>query len=1434
MTSNDPSLARIDGPRETLDGRWEVRGLFPGAMGTVLILEDPATGARFAAKTPRVEHGLSDDTIRRFEAEARTWLSLGHHENVVEAVFYETIRWRGVERPFLFLEYVDGPTLDALLRTEGRFAVPAALDVLTGMAWGMSHAHGDGRAGARIVHRDLKPDNAFLTRNRVVKVSDFGIARALDRPEEHQGDGFGLGTPYYASPEQMRDARRADVRSDVYSFGAVAYQLLVGEPPFPATDLSALVWKVLREAPPPIRPRVPQVPEPLERLIMDCLAKEPSARPASFADVLERVSGIREFDDLWLPPPGARSCEACGWLSLSTAPSCGLCGKRTGRAARYAPVSRRSDLASPTMGRAGLPARLEIEGTQIRPRSPRAGEEVVVTVLLGNTGAAAAQHVSLPYVRPSRDAFAFVEASGRRGFRGTIPPTAAGAPIRISWTLRPLREGRFRLRAPRVTWRDADGRRQAVRGDDIEIVVAANDAVPFVGRDEEMKRLVGLLDGAEAGLGAKALLIGLPGTGKSRLARAVLDLAAARGFAAVRGRCLDRGVEVRGALKDALRQLLDLRKTGAAAPEVAAALVQMLGDTGRAEPRLLSFLVDELVGRPLSPGENARHLWARFAAAVSRTKPLAIVLEDVQRDPEVGWIAAEMADAAGRDHGRFLAILTARGEIEDEQQGSLVRRIEDDAAAGRPADVVRLSVLGQSEVAALLDSAFRPNDFATSATWLAGELQSITGGNPLYLSELLKTIRAHSMDEHAVLVTRDGSWTAGPGLTPERMRDLVPPRIEQVVVERLHQLPPDVRAFAYAASVLGDAFEIDVLRTLLGASATFEASLARLEEEGLLREIAGGKIRFREPLLPEVLHRDLRANDPLEHARLHGEAADLLGALPGAKDRNALRLSRHLMHAGRPDRAFPAILDAARRLLGRQAYRRAAAVLDEAKNCLDSGMRAKRADRLDYLTLRGEALRFTGDYRGALEAWRTVVAEAGDGRGDADRLGTLYSSLGKVHEAIGQFDDALYCYAVGLSLRRDQGQAYEVPLSLTNLAGLHLVRGESDRAAAYLDEAVESARQVGNHLALGRAFVLRARILVQRGETRAARGVLRQGLSEARAARDDVGGADAWVVVGLANYREGRNERALVHFRRALRIRQTAGDLAGIAVSYSTIAAIHEATGDLASALAEFERSADVARRIRSMRALGVALTNLGRVQLALGQPKKAKATLEEAISAGTNLGDAPFIAAALADLARACRWLGDVRGCADRLSQAVRIARASGDHDVQSYVAARECEHLLAAGMKSEALGAVRVAVDVQGQSPQVRVDTLSLVAELADGAEADAAAAEAGAVASQSPSPYVRARALAARARVDLRAGARERAVATFRQSAGLLLSSDRLTPFVAQVLLDAAEALHASDPEAATAARRRAREILRELLARGFSDAAGTGFPSEPAAR
>jgi tetratricopeptide (TPR) repeat protein len=1403
-------------------------------MGTVLLIVDPATSGRFAAKTPGTGGAVGADALRRFQTEARTWMSLGHHENVVEAYFLEEIEWRGVVRPFLFLEFVDGLTLDVLVQREGRLVVPAALDVATGIAWGMAHAHGEGREGPGIVHRDLKPENVFLTKNRVVKVSDFGIARALDRPEEAASEGGGLGTPFYAAPEQMKDARSASVRSDVYSYGAVLFHLLTGEPPFPARDLSTLVRKVLREEPRAPSAVAPEVPRELDEIVLACLAKQPAARPRSFTEILERVSAVREIDALWAPPPASRSCVACGWLSRSRSRACNVCGRRTEKGRRYAPVSRRYDVAMPTMGRAPGEGRVEVLGVEVRPRVPRAGDEVVVTVLLANPSGTPVEQVSLPFVLPDKDAFVHLDGAGRRGFRGTVPPTATGAPIRVSWSIRPLREGAYRLRPPRATYRTADGRRRVAKGEATDVVVERGETAPLVGRREETARIEAMLDEAAAGRAGVVLLVGAAGTGKSRLARSLRGRAEELGFAWARGRCLDHGAEVRGALKEALRQLLDLPRGAARAPQIAAAVLELLGPEARAEPGLSQFLVDELLARAGAPGESPVHLWARLAAAAARRRPLVLVLEDVHDDPEVASVALHMAEHARREGSRFLAVLTARPEFEGGDFADAAGGAQEDGRRGVPGvAVVRLGPLAEPEAEALVRGAFAPNDFETTAPWMAREMAAISGGNPVFLTSLVDTMKANADGPAALVRTEGGRWTAAPGLTPARLRGIVPRRLGELVLARVAELPEEAGRFAAAAAVLGDAFETSLLRALLGDAQPFERSLRTLEAAGVLRETEGDppRIRFREPLVREVLARELETANEDEFRRLHGAAADLL-ASAGAPGREALRLARHLVAAGRRDEAMAALLAAARRFVDRQAYRRAGEVLADAGRLLEGGARVGRDDRVAYAMLRGEVLRFSGDYEGALAAYKAVVDAGASGRPAEEALAAAYSKMGKVHEALGQFDEALYCFAVGLSLRRETGRTRDVPLSLVNLAGLHLLRGEIGRAEDYLDSAVAEAQAVGNSWALGRAYALRARMAVARGETYGARGLVRRALRESRAAHDRSGKSDAWTMLGHANFRDGRASRALVHFRRALRLRQEIGDLAAVGTSWSDLGAAHEAAGEIESAVLAFRRAADLARRISSQRGLGIALTNLGRGQLEAGHPKKAKEILAEARECQRRAGDPPGTACTLADLARAARQLGDLDGAAALAEEARAHAAGRGDHDVEAYVALELAESRAARGDRAGAAQLGREAVTRPGVSPDLRIALLSLAAELdRDRGSAEAAAA----LAARSASPWSRARALAAQARVAESAGDADDAAALLRRSVGALFNSGTRDTLYYSVLLDQARLLAERDPAAAAAARARAAELEGELRDRGYASGPGTGFPLDaPAAQ
>lgn len=1417
MTSSTPTPAHE--PVDLLDGRWRVERRLSGQFGTVLILVDHDTGVRHAAKTPRVDLRLDEAMRARFEAEARNWMALGHHENVVEAFFLEELSYAGERRPFLFLEFVDGPTLEDALRAEGRLAESVVLDVATGIAWGLAHAHGSGRPGTALVHRDLKPENVFLTRDRVVKVSDFGIARAMDGPDEVAAEDSGVGTPYYAAPEQMRDARLADRRSDVYSFGALLHELLTGSPPFPAGSLSELVLRVLREPPPSVREARPDVSEELAGLILACLQKDPDQRPASFDVVLQSLSALRENDRIWLPDEATKSCAVCGWSSATGRDVCSICGATMGEGRRHAPVSRRSDRSEPTLGRRRGTSKLVIEGVELRPRRPRVGERVIVTLQLGNPGAEAVQKVVVPFGLPDPDTFALLEPAGRRAYRGTVPPTAPGAPLRVSWSIVPLREGSIRVRGPRAYYADESGQRQAVRSPDLVIDVGARDAIPLVGRDGELASLGADADAVLPGRSRLTVIVGRPGSGKSRLAREAVDLATKRGFRTARGRCLDRGVEARGALKEALRQLCDLTSEHAGPAEVAARLLDLLDPDAAGTRALVSSLVDELLGGDRASRESPAVLWSRLAVAMAREGPLLLVLEDVQRDREVAQIARLAAEAAGRDQVPLWIVLTARPQLERGAGRELLDPTRRDDGA---TTVLRVRPLDHDQAHALLERQFTPNDFETSAPWLFSELRKLSGGNALFLLELVELLRAGRGRAKGLLVTEAGRWTAGHDLTPEALAILVPDRVESVVLARLDELDADARTLLDAAAIGGDIVSTSVLRRVLDDPDWFDEAVSRLETAGILRESgdARSRLRFREPLLPEVVNRRLTRERPDEARRLHAVYGEILAPSGHAHPANALRAARHLVRAQQPRVGFRLLLAAAERLLRRQSFRRVAAVLDEAAAVLVGGHEPAPDERVRFELLVGEASRRVGEFQAALAAYARLVGEdALPAVSEADQA-EAHDRLGRVHAALGNFDAAARHLSLALGAWQDLDRHEAHVLVLVDIAALYVLRGDGARARTYLERAERVAMEGDTPAARSRAEIVRARLELLLGHPERGRAPLREALSAARSIRDRNSAATARHALGMAQLREGRLRPARRSFERALALHQRTGDRAACAATWIALGATELAAGMVEIARDRFTRGLEMGREMDLPRLIVDALGGLVRTALAAGRPRRALKRAEELERVELDRAERSGRCSALVAAAGAYAATGDRRRAAHLLSRAQSLAETCDDQQILALVALARAEHSVSVGRPEIALRRASRGLQRPGISPDVRVALLAIVAEQSQDVEA---AREAVALATRLGTPHTRARALAARGRVALAAGDGEAAARLLRRAVGQILDPDAVDPLLHELLLEQARALTESDPAGAEAAGRRAATMGAELAARGYVGAA-----------
>jgi serine/threonine protein kinase len=280
FTRYEPSPPRT-GPELNLPGYEILRELGRGGMGVVYLARQKGLGRLVALKMILHADYAAAGDLARFRSEAEAVARL-QHPNIVSV--FEVGEAGGV--PFFSMEYLEGGNLAR--RLEGSPQAPREAAALLEMLARAVHAAHE----KHVIHRDLKPANVLFTADNIPKIVDFGLAKRLGEERHQTQSGAILGTPGYMAPEQAGGKNR-DVgpHTDVYSLGAILYELLTGRPPFQAPTALETVQQVVTMEPLPPHQLQPRVPRDLETICLKCLSKQPVRRyssAAELADDLER------------------------------------------------------------------------------------------------------------------------------------------------------------------------------------------------------------------------------------------------------------------------------------------------------------------------------------------------------------------------------------------------------------------------------------------------------------------------------------------------------------------------------------------------------------------------------------------------------------------------------------------------------------------------------------------------------------------------------------------------------------------------------------------------------------------------------------------------------------------------------------------------------------------------------------------------------------------------------------------------------------------------------------------------------------------------------------------------------------------------------------------------------------------------------------------
>ena len=261
---------------QKISDRYQIiKSIGEGGMANVYLAYDTILDRNVAVKVLRGDLATDEKFVRRFQREALSASSLSN-PNIVEV--YDVGEDNG--EYYIVMEYVEGKHLINLLKKRGKLTVPEVIDIVLQITNGLSVAH-----DSYIIHRDIKPQNILILDNGLIKITDFGIAVAMNATQLTQTNSV-MGSVHYLPPEQA-SGKGATLQSDIYSIGILMYELLTGKLPFKGDNAVEIALKHLKEPMPSIRDEIPDIPQSVENIILKATAKNPKNRYADAREMHE-------------------------------------------------------------------------------------------------------------------------------------------------------------------------------------------------------------------------------------------------------------------------------------------------------------------------------------------------------------------------------------------------------------------------------------------------------------------------------------------------------------------------------------------------------------------------------------------------------------------------------------------------------------------------------------------------------------------------------------------------------------------------------------------------------------------------------------------------------------------------------------------------------------------------------------------------------------------------------------------------------------------------------------------------------------------------------------------------------------------------------------------------------------------------------------------